>query len=515
MSTVMSRAGGRWLAAAVTAGALALTGLLGAASPAIADTLSISGTLLDPAGSPAVGADVEILTLDQDYAGSAVTDDAGHWEYYDLAQGQYKIQFYYDGVTSYAYGKADFDHAEPITIGETAVVVDDQALPPTRVTGLITDAGTKKPVAGICTGYAPPTDPSDRLGGGCSGADGKYSLDVPPGHWVVVATDDKGKYVAKVTAPFDIAAGKTLSKGFALSLGGGVRGTVVDRITGKPLSHICPYAALGHKGAVIIGQAEKCSDRAGKWSVRGLPADKGVAIQLGGDKTHVSLWATNAASQQKATLFTPKVGKLTPAGTVKLHHGAVLTGKITTASGAPVVGAWVELGTASNRCGAPCNPWNAKTDKTGTYKITNIEPQKSVVAVSAYEQPLATAFSGGVSNPDLAKKVNFTFDGHATFKAVMQPEAKLQVTVTGDAGTAGSMLDAFSPGGIGVGQSSDLMTPSGTVTLDNLPGAKVKLKFTFDGTERTIWYDNATTLKKAKAIKLTAGKTAKITIAVP
>jgi hypothetical protein len=46
-----------------------------------------------------------------------------------------------------------------------------------------------------------------------------------------------------------------------------------------------------------------------------------------------------------------------------------------------------------------------------------------------------------------------------------------------------------------------------------LPGAKVKLKFTFADTERTIWYDGATTLKKAKAITLTAGKTTKITFA--
>jgi hypothetical protein len=444
MRIVTSRGAGRWFAAALAAGALALAGLTGAAGPAVADRPSISGALLDPAGSPTDSADVVS----------------------------------------------------------------------TRVTGLITDAGTKLPLAGICTSYAPPADPSDRHGNACSGSDGTYTLVVEPGNWVLEASDAKGKYAGKVTAPFDIAAGQTLTKPFALSLGGGVQGTVVDRITGKPLIGICPSAALGHKGAYIVGQVGKCSDRTGKWSVRALPAGKGVAIQLGGDTTHVPLWATNGASQQKAKLFTPKAGKLAAAGKVKLHHGAVLTGKITTKSGKPVVGAWVELGTAPNRCGAPCSPWSAVTDKNGNYKIKNIEPQKRLVAVSAYEQPLATAFSGGVSNPDLAKKVNFTFDGKVTFNAVMQSEAKLQVTVTGNAGTAGVMLNAYSPGGIGVGQSPDLMTPNGTATLGNLPGAKVKLELTFGDTEQTIWYDGATTLKKAKAITLAAGKTTKITFDV-
>jgi hypothetical protein len=88
------------------------------------------------------------------------------------------------------------------------------------------------------------------------------------------------------------------------------------------------------------------------------------------------------------------------------------------------------------------------------------------------------------------------------------------VTVTGDTGTAGITVDAYSPGGIGVGQSSDLQTPNGTATVDNLPGAKVKLQLTFGDTERTIWYDGATTLNTAKAITLTAGKTTKITFAV-
>lgn len=120
-----------------------------------------------------------------------------------------------------------------------------------------------------------------------------------------------------------------------------------------------------------------------------------------------------------------------------------------------------------------------------------------------------------VSNPDRARKLAFRFDGRATFNAVMDPEARLQVTVTGDSGASYKLLDAFTPEGIRIGQGRDLPAANGTVTLGNLPGGRVKLQLVIGDTERAIWYERAATLESATPITLTAGSTTEVTFAVP
>jgi Carboxypeptidase regulatory-like domain len=522
-----TRSGARVLriAALLAVGVLTATGLsagtAGAAGAAGSDDPSISGTLLDSDGAPAVDALVRILDLEQNYVTAAFTGPEGQWEKYSLHPGQYKVEFTFEGTTSYAFSQPDFDRADLITIGDTTTVVNDRMLPapvPTLVTGVVRDAVTHRPLAGICTSWAPEADPSDRrVSSPCTAADGKYTLHVEPGHWVLGAADEQGRYAAAELQPFDIADGQTLTRSIELRLGGGVRGTVVDRVTGTPLAGVCPFAYLGRQGAYVIGQFQTCSDQAGRWSVRSLPTGEAVTVQLGGDATHVDLWATDSTSQRTARLFTPRVGPLVAAGTTRLYHGAELTGRITTSSGEPVVGALVDLGIPSYQwCREGCSGRETHTDWNGRYTMSNLPPQQSVVGVSAFEQPLAAVMSGGVTDPDQARELTFAFDGHVTFDAVMPPQAQLTVAVTGASDSPRLSLDAYSPSGRHiVGVNTGERATDGTFTLTGLPGSDIKLKVSNLSGGRSFWYGGATTPESAEAITLTAGETKQITFAVP
>jgi Carboxypeptidase regulatory-like domain len=380
-----------------------------------------------------------------------------------------------------------------------------------QMTGLLTDAATQAPLAGLCVVYADPDDLSVQRGHACSDAGGAYTMDgVRPGRWVLVVSDDGGVYAGQASAPVDIVAGQILTRSFQLSVGGGVAGRVVDRVTGEPLPGICPSVFLGRTGTSAPGQVQTCSDGDGAWSVRALPAGVPVTLELGGDRTHAPLWAPDAAARRAARLYTVRAGRSTAVGRLTLHHGAELTGRITTRDGAPVVDAVVEVGTPTTRCGTPCGPRSARTDANGRYRITNIEPQRELVRVSGPRQ-LAFTFSPGVTNPELGRKLSFGFDRHLTFDATMRPAAHLHVTATGP-GDVGMSLDAFTPGGVGVGYHTDLSGDARDDTLDSLPGGPVKLRLVYYGAvHKELWYGGAT-IEQATPITLVPGRTTEITV---
>jgi hypothetical protein len=378
-----------------------------------------------------------------------------------------------------------------------------------QITGVITDAATNAPVAGVCVAYAAPGEPA-YASEDCSDAEGRYTVDyVSAGRWVLVSQDTNGVYAGYVSAPFDFEAGQVLDRSFQVSPGGAVTGRVVDAATGEPIVGICPSAQVGRTDTYVLGQAAVCSDLDGRWTMGGLPRGR-VTVVLGGNSSHVPVWLPDAAFQKSAKIFAVELGRRISVGTVKLHHGAELAGRITTRGGRPVVGAIVELGNPASRCGSPCGPFSDETDANGRYRITNIQPTWALAGVSAQDEPLAYAYSPGVSNPDLAKKLYFGFDRHLTFNAVMQPEARLHVTAIG-ADETGRTVNAVTPGDFNVGDFGYVYDEGLDTLLGHLPGGSVALKVTDDETEQSYWYGGAT-LDKATKFTLVPGRTTEVTI---
>jgi hypothetical protein len=107
-------------------------------------------------------------------------------------------------------------------------------------------------------------------------------------------------------------------------------------------------------------------------------------------------------------LFSVSSGARTSVGTIRLHKGAVLTGRITDRRGRPVVGAVVGTGMRPGErdswlpyAGADWRTlrYAAATDAQGRYRIQRIEPLRQAVVVFAVGQPYAWQCSGEATDP--------------------------------------------------------------------------------------------------------------------
>jgi hypothetical protein len=484
---------------------------------ALTPATRISGTLRDHDGSPAAGAWVSAYRPDGSQTTlAALTDAAGSWSSY-LEPGTYTLAFDHDGRRTYALGRTDRDAADPIAVGTSPVVVDDTIPPPTprtSVAGHVTDATTGDPVADVCATLEKAGDPAG-YGFACTGADGAYVIaDALPGRWSVRVDDEQGRYATARTAAFDLAEGQQATdRDLRLSRGGTLTGLVADQLTGAPLADVCPAAYAGRRGPYLRAKIT-CSDAGGRWSLAGLPAGA-TTVQLGGDATHVAMWARAAASQAQATPFTVTAGASTDAGTVRLRHGGVVTGRVTNRAGQPVAGAWVELGGYNSRCGFPCGQYAGRTGTDGRYRIENVPPRTTIAGIVAPGQPYATQWSGGATDPATARRLSITYDRTTRLDAVLAPEARLTVTVTGVAAGEWAQVDAVTLSGT-VGWSADVQGPDASVTLGALPRSQVKLRITTgpEGAMTTTWY-GGTSLTTARKVAVAPGRAVAVTVAVP
>ena len=168
MSTPISRS--RRIAGAITVSALAVGGTLaaGALSPATAvapiPTGSVTGTVVGPTGAALAGADVQLVG-DTDLDGSYDDFDRymsaginGDYNFNRLRPGNYKVGFGASGfVTEYYADAASLVTATPIAVAAATVALPAASLAAaapttvvdanTEITGVVTDAGTAKPLA--------------------------------------------------------------------------------------------------------------------------------------------------------------------------------------------------------------------------------------------------------------------------------------------------------------------------------------------------------------------------------
>ena len=490
----------------------------------LARGVSLSGTVHNLDGTPANGASVSAQTPDGSGFFNAYTAADGTYRMF-VRPADYRVQFWLaDGTNWYAYGTTDINAAALIHVAAGApVTVNDTAPKPTLVTGKVVEAGTKVPLSGICVGVAAPSDLATRYGGGpdsCSKADGSYSLTVDPNTWVAVAIDDTGAHAYASSSPFTITQGQTRTINLAMPVAGSLTGKVVDRITGTPITGVCPSAYSGRDGGYVIGQTSTCTDSLGQWTVKGLRPEQ-VSVNIGGDATHIQRWAADAPTQAAATLYPVTRGKTATVATVKLYHGGTLTGRITDGKGHPVTGAWVQFGGAFNsRVGAGGGGAfpTAQTDATGRYTIRNIpESAQPVEVYTVQGTGYAWQFSGNAADVTAATKITVRFNQTSTFNAALQPEATLRVNVTGVAGRD-AMLDAFTPSGTPIGWSADALT-DGPQVLTGLPTSRIKLRITVasmsgTGTPTVFWYDGATSAGTATKIAVTSGKQTTIKVRI-
>jgi hypothetical protein len=153
----------------------------------VIETADVTGTVVDDAGKPVVGARITIKLKNN--TATAISDDKGTYVVTRLPIGKTV-----DGKTDLddtgAEISAEVANKKPgsatLTLAKGANTVPrlalDPMLPPGQLRAVIINVGTSRPVAGATVAIEP--------GGATasSGPDGKFTVDLPPGHYRITVT---------------------------------------------------------------------------------------------------------------------------------------------------------------------------------------------------------------------------------------------------------------------------------------------------------------------------------------
>ena len=121
--------------------------------------------------------------------------------------------------------------------GQTASGVDFALLMGGRISGTVTDAGSGQPLFDVMVNVY---DGNGHSSYGYTGPDGSWVtfLGLPPGTYRVQTSNTAG-YIDQSREGVPVSAGQTTSGiDFALSAGGGISGTVIDRTTRQPIPNV-------------------------------------------------------------------------------------------------------------------------------------------------------------------------------------------------------------------------------------------------------------------------------------
>jgi hypothetical protein len=153
----------------------------------VVETADVTGAVVDDAGRPVVGARVTVKLKNN--TGTAISDDKGAYTI-----GRLPIGKTVDGRTELddtgAEISAEVANKKPgsatltLTRGANAVprITLDPMLPPGQLRAVIINVATSRPIAGATVTIEPGEVTAT------SGADGKFTVDLPPGHYKITVT---------------------------------------------------------------------------------------------------------------------------------------------------------------------------------------------------------------------------------------------------------------------------------------------------------------------------------------
>ena len=306
----------------------------------------VSGHLTTSDGSAAAGTAVSLWPENGDAAtGSAYTSDDGSWRAL-VAPGRYQVEFTQLPFHQWANGAAERAGAATFTAttGEETVVDDVLAVrEEVSLQGTITDARTGDPIDGCVNVYV--ADSHDYAASTCSGSEAGttgtwsvYGLPEGVGYKVEVTSYDGvhlGRW-ARDASDFDRADTVTTpaTVDVALPTGSILSGTLRGA-DGQPVDNGYVYvdSTDGSSSTYVPIELD------GTWRSVVAPGDYVVQLSSGS----ATQWAVGASTREEATVFTVAAGETVDASD-QLLAAASVTGTVTSsANGAPVAGACVDI----------------------------------------------------------------------------------------------------------------------------------------------------------------------------
>jgi hypothetical protein len=253
------------------------------------------------------------------------TDASGHYVLPIATAGSYQVAFIDTGgryVTTWAGGATTQSAASTVSVATRATTTGvNAALGEVQgISGTVTEAGTAKPIAGVCvyvytTGGDRTSDPAV-----CTDSQGRYAQPVATtGSYDLAFYDPSGSHntiwsgnaadEAHAT-PVAVTANRTTAGADAAMTGiQGISGTVTDAKTGFTVSGACVY--LYTPGGHRTSDPGVCTGSGGTYVLPVASAGSYLVAFVDPSGDHVPTWSGNAGDEAHATPVTVSTARST------------------------------------------------------------------------------------------------------------------------------------------------------------------------------------------------------------
>ena len=290
------------------------------------------------------------------------------------------------------------------------------------ISGVVTDAQTGAPLAGICAYLYSSAGVRTSDPGTCTTANGSYTMPVAtPGTYSLYFSDPAGIFTtASIAATVGSQGLTAINERLMPVVPQGVSGRVTDAQTGAPIAGVCVY--LYTIAGVRTADTGFCTDTNGYYTESvATPGTYDVAF-FDPSGLHITQWSGGAALQTGATAVTIAANTDTVGVNAPMAPAVTMgiMGSVTNAAtGAPLPGVCVYLytlaGTRTSDQGTCTSPNNGNylmnVASPGTYKVAFTDPSGGPLASNG--NYYATQWFGGAATEAAATTVTVT-SGKAT-----------------------------------------------------------------------------------------------------
>jgi 5-hydroxyisourate hydrolase-like protein (transthyretin family) len=505
--------------------ATTVTVTAGATTPNINGALTaagkLTGTVTDGVTHAALGG-VEVDLYDSTDAKlkNVTTAADGTYSFVGLPTGSYEVGFVSTNASGLYFPQFYNDEislpaADPVSVtaGATTSGIDAALVPPSAISGTVTNGTTSTPVEGVTVDAY---DSSQNLvGQAVTKADGTYTISglpagtfeigfVPTGNFMAQFFDGKDS-LADAT-PVSVTAGQTATGiDAALTVGGQIAGTVTAAADGTPLVGVT--VSIYDSSDNFLTTAQTAAD--GTYTVPALTTGTyEVGFSTNGVGNFIDQFYNGQDSLDTATPVSVTIGDTTTGINAAMAAGGQIQGKVTNSSGTPVdseVDVYDSAGDLIDTTETDDDP--VTTQPLGTYTLSGLPSGTYEIGFSPDSPTLASQFYNGKATLNSADPVTVTAGSATTgIDATLGAGATITGTVT-DA-SSGDVLANIE---VDVYDSSDNFVtaaatqPGGSYAVQGLPAGTYEVGFAPVADYEPQFYNGKDSLATADPIDLAAG----------
>jgi hypothetical protein len=411
-------------------------GLAASAAPLPAAT--INGTVRSSANAVLQGMVAAAYDASGNLVASATTDANGRYAI-SISAGQYRLLAYDPNgawATAFCAGAESFETSPVQTVGaSSSITVDFQLQRGGNVSGTVRVAGAARSGVTVAAYNLSGTRRTFKT----TGAQGAYSILLPPGQFKFAAYDDAGLltplfYPGKRSfvdaAIITVASLGNKGADFDLDYAAHLTGSVVDRASGSGLQAMTVYAYTPDGGSFTSGP----TDSGGSFNLT-VPAGSYRLVAADPRALFATAYFNDAPSFAKSAIITVAAGQTGANITMAMDRAGLVLGEVKDVAGVPISGIDVA---AYNDDGSTRT--DHMTDSAGNYVLV-LPPGHFRLAAFDNRLVFATEFYGQHSDFTSAPPVQIAAGQIAPgFDFVLERAGRLDGMVT-DAVTGGALAN--------------------------------------------------------------------------